>query len=708
VGAFIARSLGELEAERAEVERLADLAQRVYDQGAEAKFDKLREVLRAAAYENEKFIIFTEHRDTLWFLVRRLEGLGFTGQIAQIHGGMDYREREEQVALFRTPLEHGGARYLVATDAAGEGINLQFCWLMVNYDIPWNPARLEQRMGRIHRYGQKHDPVIITNVVAGRTREGRVLRTLLQKLEAIRKELGSDKVFDVIGRLFEGVSLADFLSQALSDEGAEEADRRIEGTLTASQVRALEAKEQRLLGDGGDVKAELPALRRQLEGEELRRLLPGYVRQFIARATPLLGIQVEGDLEGTFALHPATTGALDPIWPILETYPPERRERLTVYRPRNGEEVVFLHPGEPVFERLRSWILRRFGRDALRGAVFADPTAERPYLFHLALVEVERQPDPGAPSGSPSFNQREVLEYRLVGLRQEDDGKISTYPVEYLLLLRGGSGIPVSAARFAVGANELRDAARAYVVSDVATPLAERHRQALLGDLAARADFVSRGYDFQDAELAGQRTRLTERSRAGDTWATGELTKVKTRQRELATRREQALATLRREPDLVSVGEVTFLAHALVVPTTDPEDRMRHDQEVEQIAVRVARAYEEGFGAVVRDVSTPPLARAAGLEEHPGFDLLSRRTDGGELAIEVKGRAGVGDVELKENEWAKACNLGQRYWLYVVYDCASAHPRLLRVLDPFRKLIARVKGGVVVGEQDVFAAAEQR
>jgi len=703
VGAFIAQSLGELEAERAEVERLADLAQRVYDQGAEAKFEKLREVLRAPAYENEKFIIFTEHRDTLWFLVRRLEGLGFTGQIAQIHGGMDYREREEQVELFRRPLGEGGARYLVATDAAGEGINLQFCWLMVNYDIPWNPARLEQRMGRIHRYGQKHDPVIITNLVAGRTREGRVLRTLLQKLESIRKELGSDKVFDVIGRLFEGVSLADFLSQALDEEGTEEADRRIEGTLTASQVRALEAKEQRLLGDGGDVKAELPALRHQMEGEELRRLLPGYVRQFIARATPLLGIRIEGDLDGTFAMRPATTGALDPIWPILETYPPEQRERLTMYRPRTGEEVVFLHPGEPVFERLRSWTLRRFGREALRGAVFVDPNAERPYLFHLALVEIERQSD----QAFTSLNQRDVLEYRLVGLRQEDDGQIATCPVEYLLLLRGGSGIPVSVARFAVGANELRDAARAYVVSDVATPLAERHRQALLGDLAARADFVSRGYDFQDAELAGQRTRLTERSRAGDTWATGELTKVKTRQRELATRREQALATLRHEPDLVSVSEVTFLAHALVVPTTDPEDRMRHDQEVEQLAVRVARAYEEGFGAVVRDVSTPPFARAAGLEEHPGFDLLSRRPDGGELAIEVKGRAGIGDVELKENEWAKACNLGQRYWLYVVYDCASAHPRLLRVLDPFRKLIVRAKGGVLVGEGEVFANAEE-
>src|SRR5262249_45190706 len=159
----------------------------------------------------EKLIIFTEHRDTLEFLVRRLEGMGFTGQVAQIHGGLDYQQREAQVAFFRRPVADGGARYLVATDAAGHGINLQVCWLVVNYDIPWNPARLEQRMGRIHRYGQMHDPVVIINLVAGKTREGRVLRTLLDKLEQIRRELGSDKVFDVVGRLLEGVSLRAYM-----------------------------------------------------------------------------------------------------------------------------------------------------------------------------------------------------------------------------------------------------------------------------------------------------------------------------------------------------------------------------------------------------------------------------------------------------------------------------------------------------------------
>ena len=204
LGGVVAVSLAELLAERDQVQSLLDLAKQVDAKGDESKFDKLREVLDDPESRDEKLIIFTEHRDTLDYLVRRLEGLGFTGQIARIHGGMDFREREEQIEFFRKTVRDGGALYMVCTDAAGEGLNMQFAWRLLNWDIPWNPARLEQRMGRIHRYKQMHDPVFIINLVAGKTREGRVMKTLLEKLERIRKELGSDKVFDVIGRLFEG------------------------------------------------------------------------------------------------------------------------------------------------------------------------------------------------------------------------------------------------------------------------------------------------------------------------------------------------------------------------------------------------------------------------------------------------------------------------------------------------------------------------
>ena len=223
MGAVVALTLGELEAERNRVQELLNLARAVYDRGQDSKFDKLGEVIRDPRWRDQKIIVFTEHRDTLNFLARSLEGMGFTGRVAQIHGAMDYIERQQQVEFFRRPTEDNGATYMICTDAAAEGINLQFCWLMINYDIPWNPARLEQQMGRIHRYKQEHE-VRIANLVAGKTREGRVLKTLLEKLEAIRKALNSDKVFDVIGRLFEGVSL-NRLSGAIADRRRGEGKR---------------------------------------------------------------------------------------------------------------------------------------------------------------------------------------------------------------------------------------------------------------------------------------------------------------------------------------------------------------------------------------------------------------------------------------------------------------------------------------------------
>jgi hypothetical protein len=255
-------------------------------------------------------------------------------------------------------------------------------------------------------------------------------------------------------------------------------------------------------------------------------------------------------------------------------------------------------------------------------------------------------------------------------------------------------------------AEQLREQARVYGIEQVARPLVEQHKQRLVETLPEREAFLRRGYDYQDAELASARARLAEKARTEDPRAKAELTRIKERQRKLAAQREHALAIIRREPTLLMPGEVTFLAHALVVPSNDPEDRKRHDAEIEAIAMRVAWAYEEAGGALVIDVSTPDQARTAGLIDYPGFDLLSKHPAKGERNIEVKGRAAIGEVELSENEWVKACNLRERYWLYVVYNCASSRPRLLRVQDPFASLLVRARGGVIIHEQDVFAAAE--
>ena len=213
-----------------------------------------------------------------------------------------------------------------------------------------------------------------------------------------------------------------------------------------------------------------------------------------------------------------------------------------------------------------------------------------------------------------------------------------------------------------------------------------------------------RGYGHRAVELAAARAAFARKARSGDAHAKVELARIKERQRGLVAARGRRLADLRAEPDQLQAGEVEFLAHALVVPSPDPESTKRFDAEVEAIAMRIAAAYEESFHAEVKDVSRPALARRTGLTDWPGFDLLSVRPDG-RRAIEVKGRAGVGEIEVSENEWAKACNLRDGYWLYVVFDCATPRPRLVRVRDPFGQLLVTAKGSVVIAGAEILSAA---
>lgn len=701
----IATSLADLIIEREQVMILLTLARKVNSEGGESKFDKLQEVLSDPRFADEKFIIFTEHRDTLDYLVGRLGGLGHTGRIAQIHGGMDYKSRQQAVEKFRLDhVEDDGAKFMICTDAAAEGINMQFCWIMINFDVPWNPARLEQRMGRIHRYGQQHDPVHIVNLISLGTREGNVIETLLEKLEIIRDRLGNEKVFDSIGRLFEGVSLSAYMEQALTNgEGERDVISELAGKLTPEQVEAIAAQERMLYGDGGDVKTQLPRLRADLMQEAYRRLLPGYIRQYLENAAPPLGIGFDGDMQKCFSFAALRAGAVDPILPTLDLYSIEQRDCLSVLRPTQKNAAVWVHPGEPVFEAFRSLVFDRLGQDALRGAVFVDPYANRPYFFHVALASVERAAD----ADYPDLVTPERLECRLIGIRQYEGAEIELCPVEHLMLLGNGRGLPPAAQRLAADAEAMCDQAEAYLTERVARDIAVGRRNRLQETLTEREQFIRRGFNYQESELAAARVRLSDKAKAGNAGAIKALADIRTQQRSLASRRQLAIDTIHREPQLIAPGKVSFVAHALIVPSSDPEDLARHDADVEQVGMDVAQAYEEAQGAEVKDVHTPALARAAGLSDNPGFDLLAIYPDTdprGRRAIEVKGRAGTGDIEVSSNEWARAANLRDEYWLYAVYDCATASPSLSRVQDPFGNLLASAKGSVLVKRSEVRKA----
>ena len=634
LGAVAAVTVEELRDEIGTLRDLGRRARRLIDSGLESKFERLREILESPEHANEKWLVFSEHRDTVDYLVRRLEALGHAGRVATIHGGMGWEDREDQVERFR---DRNGARFLIATDAAGEGINLQFCRLMVNYDIPWNPARLEQRMGRIHRYGQKHD-VRIVNLISPQTREGRVLKVLLERLEAIREELSSDKVFDVIGRLFENRSLSEHMRAALTDDGELEARARMEATVASGAVRSIGEREERRYGRGGDVVSRLGPLRREVDRERYLHLLPAYVRRFVELAYPLLGLEVRGSLDGPFALVATRAGAMDPLLSALETYPPEARERLCVRRREDEEPSIWLHPGEPVFDALCERVSAECETDALRGSIFVDPRATDPYMLHLGEAAVMEE---------------------------------------------GGA----EAAEYLEG--RARD-------------MTEAHREIVRSGLLERRNRIGLNYNLKAAEIAERRIEL---SRDPDAQAE-ELEAVKRRQRALREQRSLALADIDSVLDRIVPSEPRFLAHALVVPPTGQEEVEVFDGRVEEVAMRIASEWERGRGVTAKDVSRPTGARMAGLPDHPGFDLLSVDTDGGKRCIEVKGRAGRSAIWMELNEWKAACHLGEEYWLYVVFDCATSSPTLVRIADPATQFFARATTRLRISAGDLLEVGE--
>src|SRR5579884_2080235 len=251
-----------------------------------SKLQRLRRLLQdRGVFQDQgvKLLVFTEHKDTLDWLVERIRGWGLS--VTQIHGGMKVGDRDTPgTRLHAERVFREEAQVMVATEAAGEGINLQFCWLMVNYDIPWNPVRLEQRMGRIHRYGQTHD-CLIFNFVAVNTFEGRVLAKLLDRLKEIRRELGSDQVFDVVGEVLRGNRIEQLIrdryagrtsEQAVIDEVAAEVDPERFRRITQSALESLARKDM----NPSDLVGRLA------EAKE-RRLVPEVVEDFFLRAAPL-------------------------------------------------------------------------------------------------------------------------------------------------------------------------------------------------------------------------------------------------------------------------------------------------------------------------------------------------------------------------------------------------------------------------------------
>lgn len=554
-GATAARNLPELRQEWAAVQHLVKVAVQVYEQKRESKFERLWQALEE--YPDTKVLIFTEFRDTLAFLVDRLEEKGLTGKIAQIHGGMEYPERERQVVFFRDP---AGARIMVATDAAGEGINLQFCWLLVNYDIPWNPARLEQRMGRVHRYKQQH-PVLLLNLVSEDTREGRVLKVLLEKLEAIRKEL-DDKVFDIIGDRFPGKPLTELIFEAVIEGKEQQAKAEIERLWTRENLEAYLEAQQRAV-EVSQVRVLLEAQRRQRETAEMRRVLPAYIRRFFQQAAVLAGAGIQGDIDAIFWLEPCPPG----VGQALNRYPEQIRRCLTFNRdlamPDLSREprAIYIHPGEPVFEAVADLFLGQYDHQGMRGAVFFDPQATEPYLFYLARVLVLRDPAGGAGKTTPA-TEPEIVEEQVVGLRRYDDGRHELAPAHSLLTLLD---LKLSAEELQgqldhrkAEISHLKSAdtlpVEAFLIQELGQPALEQRRRDEEERLPQRQEQLRVAYNLRQAELFRQKRTLKEAVERDAPLARSKLRRCEAELKELDRRRREAETGLLNQIDRLRLG----------------------------------------------------------------------------------------------------------------------------------------------------------
>jgi superfamily II DNA or RNA helicase len=674
-----ALELDQLRAEIAALQELLGRARRVKDQAGDSKLTALRECLSRAEF-NElkdgrgKLLIFTEHRDTLRHLLHHLEKWGYT--LTEIHGGMNPHERKRAQEDFRT-----SRQICVATEAAGEGINLQFCRLMINYDLPWNPTRLEQRLGRIHRIGQDR-AVHAFNFVASESEEGqpviegRILQRLLQKLEQMRAVL-DDRVFDVIGEVLSlnDVNLPEMLREAAHDpRRLEEYLDRIEQVDPQLLLQYEQATGIALARANVDFSG---FQRANVEAEE-QRLMPRYVEEQFVRACADIGLKVEARADGLWRVeHVLADLRSDRLHSVRRLGKPEPSYRKITFHKGDLEEdqhldAVLVGPGHPLYavvdERLNEKLAPHQGGVAL----YVDANADAPYRIHFFEISVRGQNTKGEnlTLHGEVVAVRENVGFTLTVREGDDDGPFAIIPADCLLDLPAFPGPPESIPRF--DATEAAD----FIKSTYQT----ERRQACQED---RRRFVGVCRDYLEKSFAARLRAAQDRV-------------MSLRAREVGSP-EVAIARQRAENDLADIerahkermggldrlaiarhGPVRHIATALVVPATDAPKSALADllEELDPEIKRQSELAAEGIVVAYEQARGWETQRVGHLKI--GFDVRSlgpadlqtgyRDPVRGIRRIEVKGRKRGQPIRLTFNEWYHAVQLGDTYWLYVVWN----------------------------------------
>ena len=653
----VAENRAELEAEIQTLERLLAQAKAIIERGDEVKLRYFRQALNRLQEQDPgaKILIFTESRDTLAYLERRMRDWGYS--VCTIHGGMSLEDRIEAEKIFKNE-----AQVMVATEAAGEGINLQFCHLMLNYDIPWNPNRLEQRMGRIHRYGQTRE-VTIFNLVAADTREGRVLTRLFEKLDEIRDALGSDKVFDVINEVLPGRDLSQLLTEAAANA------RRLDDILREIEIQVDEEYLQRVRVNLGESLAtrfiDYTRIREMNARAREQRLIPEYTQAFFQKAWARLDGRMrprqDARREGFFIIEkipsPIRTLADEDRFRkqfghLQRRYPLATFDKDLAMREAQAEFVSF---GHPLFEAVLRWAERELLAALEQGATFLDPDGRRDgtLLFY---------------EGQISDGLGETAGKRLFALFiPQESGEIE--PVSPAIIWDLAPAETPAAGSPAL--EPLKSAGLRWLI-----PRLEAY-QAELAEERVRQAEIKRKYGLQSlrylvSELDRDLISLEERALRGDDVAL--VIRNKRQQKDAYLDALRKLEdTLVRENQL-TLGTPRFISALRVLPLVEAaagEAAMHSSAEIEQAGMEVTMRYERQQGRQPEDVAA----------ENLGYDVRSRGPQDEIRYIEVKARAGVGRISLTQNEWFTAQRLGADFYLYVVLN-AAAQPQLYIIRNP--------------------------
>ena len=669
--------------------------------GVDRKWDELSRLLQdneemfGEDGQREKLIIFTEHRDTLNYLTGKIRSLlGSEESVVTIHGGMLRDERRKAEELFK---QDKGVRILIATDAAGEGINLQRAHLMINYDLPWNPNRLEQRFGRIHRIGQT-EVCTLWNLVADETREGYVFQRLFQKLEEERQALGG-KVFDILGKVtFDNKSLRELLIEAVrygnDPEVRARMDKVVDFAMNPEAFRKL-IEERALTEDVMDVHM-VNTIREDMERIEAHKLQPHFIEAFFIEAFTNIGGKIRKRENGRYEIISVPYAVRSRDMQIgFGEHVLNRYERVCFDKEfcniPGFAQAALICPGHPLLEAVIDLVRERNVDVMKRGAIFIDEDDYSEKARLLFYIEDAIQDGIFLANGN-----RRVISKHAHFVEIQEDGTAGSGGYAPYLDYRAANENESSAIRGWMQTqrwltNDVENLAKSFAIQKLIPPhIAEvKGRKEKLLDKTAKAvkermTAEIQYWDYRAADLA-------QKEAAGKSNAKLNSKLAQRRAEDLEFRMQTRLAEIEKErqispmPPIITGGALVIpkgLLHKLMHIQEDDDFGHGDRQAVEYAAMNAVIQIEKQMGYRPSDVSTSKCGYD--VESYVPEEMRQRLEAYALRLIEVKGRAkGATTVTISKNEILTGLNKTDEFILAIV-EVDGANTKTIYLKNPFK------------------------